>query len=65
MEKVVDKPGKAFIDFTLGPNWKENLPQYPSSTKYPHSPTKLGQHLSYDPDIPMFAEGGIAGLLKK
>jgi hypothetical protein len=65
MEKVVDKPGKAFIDFTLGPNWKENLPQYPSSTKYPHSPTTLGQHLSYDPDIPMFAEGGIAGLLKK
>ena len=65
METIIDKPGKAFIDFTLGPNWKENLPQYPSSTKYPHSPTTLGQHLSYDPDIPMFAEGGIAGLLKK
>ena len=68
MEKVVDKPGKAFIDFTLGPNWKENLPEQQNQfykKRYPRNPRELGQHLSYDPDIPMFAEGGIADLLKK
>ena len=68
METVIDKPGKAFIDFTLGPNWKENLPQQQNQfykKRYPRNPRELGQHLSYDPDIPMFAEGGIAGLLKK
>ena len=67
MEKVVDKPGKAFIDFTLGPNWKENLPEQQSQfykKRYPRNPRELGQHLSYDPDIPMFAEGGIASLKK-
>ena len=68
METIIDKPGKAFIDFTLGPNWKENLPEQQNQfykKKYPRNPRELGQHLSYDPDIPMFAEGGIAGLLKK
>ena len=68
METVIDKPGKAFIDFTLGPNWKENLPEQQNQfykKRYPRNPRELGQHLSYDPDIPMFAEGGIAGLLKK
>ena len=30
METIIDKPGKAFIDFTLGPNWKENLPEQQS-----------------------------------
>ena len=68
METIIDKPGKAFIDFTLGPNWKENLPEQQNQfykKRYPRNPRELGQHLSYDPDIPMFAEGGIAGLLKK
>ena len=62
---LMDKPREKFIDFTLGPNWKENLPQYPSSTQYPHSPTTLGQHLSSDTNLPLFREGGIASLLKK
>ena len=61
----MDKPREKFIDFTLGPNWKEDLPQYPSSTQYPHSPTTLGQHLSSDTNLPLFREGGIASLLKK
>ena len=65
METIIDKPGKAFIDFTLGPNWKENLPEQQIYKKrYPRNPRELGQHLSYDPDIPMFAEGGIASLKK-
>ena len=65
---LIDKPREAFIDFTLGPNWKENLPEQQNQfykKRYPRNPRELGQHLSYDPDIPMFAEGGIAGLLKK
>jgi hypothetical protein len=68
METIIDKPGKAFIDFTLGPNWKENLPEQQNQfykKRYPRNPRELGQHLSYDPDIPMFVEGGIVGLLKK
>jgi hypothetical protein len=68
METIIDKPGKAFIDFTLGPNWKENLPEQQNQfykKRYPRNPRELGQHLSYDPDIPMFAEGGIVSLLKK
>jgi len=62
---LMDKPREKFIDFTLGPNWKEDLPQYPSSTQYPHSPTTLGQHLSSDTNLPLFREGGIASLKKK
>jgi hypothetical protein len=67
METIIDKPGKAFIDFTLGPNWKENLPEQQNQfykKRYPRNPRELGQHLSYDPDIPMFAEGGIMSLKK-
>jgi len=67
METIIDKPGKSFIDFTLGPNWKENLPEQQNQfykKRYPRNPRELGQHLSYDPDIPMFAEGGIASLKK-
>jgi len=62
---LIDKPTDAFIDFTLGPNWKENLPEQQNQfykKRYPRNPTELGQHLSYDPDIPMFAEGGIASI---
>jgi len=58
MEKVVDKPASAFTNLVLGPDWKKNLPQHPSSTKYPHSPATLGQHLSYDANQPMFNTGG-------
>ena len=58
MEKVVDKPASAFTNLVLGPDWKKNLPQHPSSTKYPHSPATLGQHLSYDVNQPMFNTGG-------
>ena len=58
MEKVVDKPASAFTNLVLGPDWKKNLPQHPSSTKYPYSPATLGQHLSYDPNKPMFKSGG-------
>ena len=58
MEKVVDKPASAFTNLVLGPDWKKNLPQHPSSTKYPHSPATLGQHLSYDVNQPMFNSGG-------
>ena len=58
MEKVVDRPASAFTNLVLGPDWKKNLPQHPSSTKYPHSPATLGQHLSYDPNKPMFKSGG-------
>jgi len=58
MEKVVDKPASAFTNLVLGPNWKKKLPQHPSSTKYPHSPATLGQHLSYDANQPMFKSGG-------
>jgi hypothetical protein len=67
METIIDKPGKAFIDFTLGPNWKENLPEQQNQfykKRYPRNPRELGQHLSYGPDIPMFAEGGIMSLKK-
>ena len=67
METIIDKPGKAFIDFTLGPKWKENLPEQQNQfykKRYPRNPRELGQHLSYDPDIPTFAQGGIASLKK-
>ena len=62
----MDKPREKFIDFTLGPNWKENLPEHFRYQKpYPNTPRELGQHLSYDPDIPTFAEGGIASFKEK
>jgi len=65
---LMDKPREKFIDFTLGPNWKKNLPQQQNQfykKQYPRNPRELGQHLSSDTNLALFAEGGIAGLLKK